>query len=174
MQELGINFEVIPSYFDESSINEADPRRLVVRLAEEKTRLVAKAEKGIIIGADAVFFFNGQVLGKPKTVETARHYLEMMSGKTANILTGMCVMNTENGYFKSLLAETVMHVKQLSSAEITEYLATDEDCLECAGALSVNGVKLFSEKLEGDVDAAFAGLSNTELVSMLRENEVTI
>ena len=71
LTELGIPFSVKEPSINEN-IESEDPYVLVKHLALEKTNKIATDNTNqLIVGADTVVFFNGKVMGKPKTNKEA-------------------------------------------------------------------------------------------------------
>ncbi len=129
LQSWGISFEAIPAEgLDESAVT-GSPEEVVVQLAEMKAQWVrdALAKKGEdvasirFIGSDTVIGFEGEVLGKPKDAEDASQMLGRLSGKSHEVLSGVCVLgpNAEkkSGY---VLSEVIF--KNLSKQEIQNYV----------------------------------------------------
>ena len=66
LKQAGIDFSVIPSSFDESSIRLSSPDSYVRQLAESKAREISeKFPASWVIGADTIVFIDGTILGKP-------------------------------------------------------------------------------------------------------------
>lgn len=85
-------FSVISSHDPEVSA-EKDPRRLVIDLARHKARDVWKSNRdSVVVGADTVVDFNGEILGKPKSRDEARQMLKTLSGRVHCVRTGVCVI----------------------------------------------------------------------------------
>ncbi|MDO8667524.1 MAG: nucleoside triphosphate pyrophosphatase [bacterium] len=134
MEQIGLEFEIVESNFDEDSVNLADPIELAKFLALKKAQaVVARYDDAIIIGADSVVIFKGQVLGKPKTAVDAKRVLRELSGKKNRGITGYCLIDTKNKTVVNKHSEAVVKFRTLSDAEIDEYVATGEP-LDMAGS----------------------------------------
>ena len=137
MKRLRIDFEVrVSNVSEEIRIGES-PTNLVMRLAQAK----AEAVQGIspdtwVVGADTVVVCGSQVLGKPKSLTMAGEMLRKLSGRTHEVLTGICIRHLEVRDV-SCVATTV-HFMALSSEDIEDYLATGEP-LGKAGAYAIQG-----------------------------------
>jgi septum formation protein len=142
------DFEVVPSDMDESIHPAEAPEATVVRLAREKA--VAVQERyptACIIGADTLVVCESEFLGKPASHEEARNMLRRLSGKTHQVLTGVCLLHQ-----KTMLAEcATTHVTfcQLSEQEIENYLRSGEP-FDKAGAYATQGIGArFVERIDG-------------------------
>ncbi len=119
-------FEIIPSLADEN-VRADSPRQLVALLAERKAKEVAyraENEGKIVIGSDTVVAFENQVLGKPKDKEDAVRMLQMLSGNTHAVYTGVCFVLKRGGQVRveTQTAKTEVRFLQLSEEWILEYV----------------------------------------------------
>ena len=86
------DFEIHVSDFDESAVTADTPARLVEKLARGKCLAVAARHPGdLVLGCDTVVDVNGEVFGKPHSVEDAKRMLRALSGATHQVHTGVCV-----------------------------------------------------------------------------------
>jgi len=115
-----------PADLDERSKPNETPRRLAVRLAEEKAALVASRQPGaFVVAADTVVCVGRRVLPKAETEGEARTCLALLSGRAHRVETGVAVVSP-TGETASRLVETRVHVKRLAEAEIDVYIASGE------------------------------------------------
>ena len=85
------DFEVVPSNVDESVRAGESPETLVARLAREKALAVqVRYPSARIVGADTVVVCDREILGKPASHEEAGSMLRKLSGRTHQVLTGVC------------------------------------------------------------------------------------
>lgn len=134
LEQVGLEFEICESNFNEDSVNLADPIELVKFLALKKAEVVAaRYDDAIIIGADAVVIFNGQTLGKPKDAADAKRILRQLSGQENKGITGYALIDTKSKIVVNNYSEAVVKFRDLSDEEIDEYVATGEP-LDMAGA----------------------------------------
>jgi septum formation protein len=140
LHDAGLHFTVMSSAVDETAIPNESPRDLVARLAAAKSELVAARAvgPGIIIAADTVVVLEGRVLTKPRSTDDARHMLEQLSGRSHSVITGVCLIRLPDAERRAFVESTVVHFEQLSSEEITRYLATGESH-DKAGAYAIQG-----------------------------------
>jgi septum formation protein len=117
---------VDPADLDERPRPNETPRRLAVRLAEDKAGSVAARQPGdFVLAADTVVCVGRRVLPKAETEAEARTCLALLSGRAHRVETGVAVVSP-TGDRASRLVETRVHVKRLSEAEIDAYIESGE------------------------------------------------
>ena len=90
MEMLGVACEVRPSGAEEV-VTSAEPEKVVEELSRSKCLDVAEGTEGdsVVIGADTVVAFEGEILGKPKGIEHARKMMRELQGKVHQVYTGV-------------------------------------------------------------------------------------
>jgi len=122
---------------------------LVVENARRKARAVAAPAEGMVIACDTDVVLDGEVLGKPADAADARRYLDRMSGRPHEVLSGLVVL--DGGEERSGLERTTVSFKQLTEAEKERYVAFGEWEGRSGGyAIQTLGSTLV-ERLEGSV-----------------------
>ncbi len=113
----------------------------VARLAAAKAELVAARAVGpaIVIARGYGVTLEDRILGKPRSEEDARHMLEILSGRTHTVLTGVQIIRLPDAQRVSFVESTLVHFDQLPREEISRYLATAEPH-DKAGATPFKGV----------------------------------
>ncbi|MBI9083084.1 MAG: septum formation inhibitor Maf [Desulfobacterales bacterium] len=143
LNQAGLEFDVIPSRFDEDRVPLTDPEGYVRTLAESKAEDVAKThEQCWVIGADTIVLMDGAILGKPKSAEDARRMLCRLSGRVHQVLTGFAICCRAKDHLFSDVATTDVHFKDLSPNEVEWYIHTDEP-FDKAGAYAIQGLGTF-------------------------------
>ena len=77
-------------------------------------------EDDLVITADTVVIVGDEVLGKPKDADEARRMLHLISGRTHQVITGVCLLTTDKEHSFSVTTDVTF--KQLSDDEITYYI----------------------------------------------------
>ncbi len=152
LEQIGLPFEIIPSYADENIPSGLTPSLAVQSLSLLKAADVAKTqpEDALIIGADTVVVLEDEVLTKPKDAEEAVVMLKRLSGRCHRVMTGLTVFRRKDGKSISVTEETEVFFKELTETEINAYVKTGEP-LDKAGAYGIQGLGgLFIEKIQGD------------------------
>lgn len=154
LQTMGLEFEVIPSTFDESSVSVASPDRYVMELSCAKASdVAARIEDGIVIGADTVVVLNDDIMEKPVDPADARRMLMSLSGRWHSVLTGVTVIVRNSGrevHASSTFESTQVLFGPLTREIIDRYVATGEP-LDKAGAYGIQERgSVLIEKIDGD------------------------
>jgi septum formation protein len=149
-QQMGLEFEIVPSGYEEDMSMDMGPDELAMALAYGKAKDVAeKTNEGIVLGVDTFISFNGQKLGKPKTEEKARELLKSFSGKELQVYSGVVLIDCETGQEIKDFEVSEVKFKELSDEEIENYIKTGEP-LDKAGAFAIQGLgSIFIEKVNG-------------------------
>jgi septum formation protein len=120
--KLGIEFEVVVPEVEE--LTGGDPEVEVVENARRKARAVEAGEGALVIACDTDVVLDGKALGKPADEDEAREYLERMSGRAHQVLSGLVVL--EDGEERSGLERTSVVFKELGEAEKERYVRFGE------------------------------------------------
>lgn len=121
----------------------------MVENARRKVRAVPAGGEAIVVGCDTDVVLDGEVLGKPADNAEAREYLDRMSGRAHQVLSGLVVL--QGGEERSGLERTEVVFKRLSEAEKERYVAFGEWEGRSGGyAIQTLGSTLV-ERLEGSV-----------------------
>lgn len=136
LEQIGYRVSVAAAEFDEQSIRSEDPTELVQRLSAAKLQVVLQRLAAIddervtlpAIGADTVVLCRGSILEKPENEHEARSMLELLSGTTHQVITGVAVQLPDRTPNRPTVAYAETHVTfaPLSDAEIEWYLTTQE------------------------------------------------
>ena len=175
LERLGLPFRSIDPEVDEASFLSQNlaPRKLAETLAIAKARAIADREPGaVIIGGDQVLSFDGQILGKPGTVEAAIEQLLRLSGRSHELLTAVAIAGGSN--ITSFVDITRLTVRSLSRLECERYVLADRP-IDCAGSykLESRGILLF-ESIESADHTAIVGLPLIALTTHLRSIGIAI
>lgn len=92
------------------------------------------ADDELIITADTIVVLGQEVMGKPKDDEEARRMLRELSGKTHQVITGVCLTTKDKQ--SNFSVETDVTFKTLSEEEI-DYYVTHYRPLDKAGAYGI-------------------------------------
>ena len=96
LEKTGLIFEIDPSSYEEDMTLPLSPEELVKFLSKEKAKtIIPKYADAIVISADTIIYFDGNVIGKPHTVEKAKSVLKMLSGNTHSVFTGLTIFDTK-------------------------------------------------------------------------------
>lgn len=149
LRTAGIPFTCVPSSASELPPGALPPDALVVENARRKAEDISARFPGrLVLGADTLVALDGQALGKPRDRKDAKRILRALSGRTHEVLTGVCV--TDGSTAKTDLSVTLVTFRTLDDALIDRYVASGE-CDDKAGAYGIQGRgSILVERLEGD------------------------
>jgi septum formation protein len=125
-----------------------DPEFEVLENARMKALAVGEGQR-TVVACDTDVILDGKALGKPRDAVEAREYLERMSGRSHEVLSGLVVL--EGDRERSGLERTLVSFKELSEAEKERYVAFGEWEGRSGGyAIQTLGSTLV-ERVEGSV-----------------------
>jgi len=168
LQEAGVPFTVTPSNTDETRQPHESPEKYALRVAREKAQDVAqRCTAQWILGADTIVEIDGQVLGKPQSIEDGFRMLRLLSGRTHSVKTAFVLLNHLRQVQMQQIVTTNVTFRTLSDSQIHDYLATEEP-FDKAGAYAVQGIgSMFVEQIEGSYSNV-VGLPVEEVLNALR------
>ena len=171
LAEMGVEFEVTPSNFEEYLDDSRDVEAIARELSLGKALAIAKDHPDdYVIGSDTIVYVDGRQLGKAENVEEARKILTDLAGKENLVITGVALVNHAKG-IELIDTETTRVQFKKDSNEVTklreEYLAS-ERWKDKAGAYGLqDGAAALIESISGDYDSLM-GLPTRKLAEMLR------
>ena len=186
MRERGYEPEIMPANVDETLPFDMAPSVAVMFLALKKAEhiadqlLHAKAadlaaeQETIIIAADTVVVYDGEIIGKPADEEDAWQILTRLRGQGHDVLTGVCVLKIEEGdsgqieegdsgqekaevrgkitHKECLCERTEVFFKDYSDEELLAYIRTDEPYDKAGGYAIQETFGQYIDRIEGDYD----------------------
>ncbi|NMC35886.1 septum formation protein Maf [Candidatus Beckwithbacteria bacterium] len=152
------DFEIKPSQINETAFAKLarNPEELVVKLSLAKAKAGGeKVPNSIIIAADTIVAIadtsqvlpsatvineTWQIIGKPKDKAEIAQTLSFLSGKTHQVYTGLCVLQSTSSHFGTDFELSHMTFKNLSKKFIDKWSA-QEFLLDHAGSYSIQDMK---------------------------------
>ena len=170
LRAAGFNPKVQVPDIDESVLTAESPESYVERLAISKAHAIEEEsieeESVWIVAGDTIVVLDGQILGKPASSDEAIHVLRQLSGREHRIVGGWCVRGS--GEYYSGVEECRVWFRELSEAEILEYVNTGEP-MDKAGSYAIQGgAGRFVTRFEGYWSNA-VGLALIPVVSHLEK-----
>jgi septum formation protein len=167
LEQAGLTFAVIPSSFDEDSVQLTEPAIYVKTLAEAKANQVAQQyPDSWTIGADTIVTIDNAILGKPGDPREAQAMLEQLSGQSHAVFTGYAIVCPDTQTCISEAIRTEVEFKALSSDEIAWYIQTGEP-FDKAGAYAIQGMGTFLVRRINGSYTNVVGLPVCEVVETL-------
>jgi septum formation protein len=187
LRNAGIPFTVRAANINETPLAGEAPRHCAERLAREKALAIFKIRPvDFVLGADTIVVVGDLILGKPRDAADVARMLRMLSGRTHEVITGVCVvgpgasgqlpvasttteqLGTERRELKTASVTTLVTMCEISDAEIRDYIATGEP-MDKAGAYAIQGIaSRWIPRIEGDYSNV-VGLPVALVFRMLRE-----
>lgn len=181
LRNAGISFEVQPTDIPEIPNVGELPRTFAERVAREKACVIARQRpRDYVLGADTIVVVEDTILGKPGDEEDAARMLRLLSGKTHQVTTAVCLLcprvtganPTLNARVDDTRSETTLvTMNNLTEADIRFYVETGEP-MDKAGAYAIQGIaSRWIPRIEGDYSNV-VGLPISLVYRMLREHAV--
>ncbi len=171
---MGLRFKVIVSQVDETVLPGTAPTEAVAELAYRKAMAVAaRLDEGIVIGADTVVVYRGQILGKPSDTGDAIVTLRSLSGTDHLVITGFSVIDCATGRLSKASETTRVFFRRLSEAQIEAYVRSGEP-MDKAGSYGIQGLgAVLVDRIEGCYFNV-VGLPLSSLAEVLRQYGVEV
>ncbi|MEU7482152.1 nucleoside triphosphate pyrophosphatase [Lentzea sp. NPDC042327] len=136
-----------------ASLTDPTPEETVVALSAAKAEAVEHDDECVVIGCDSMLLFEGELVGKPGTVEVARERWQRVAGKSGVLITGHTVLRVSGGEVvgrASAAESTTVRFGTPAAEELEAYLATGEP-LHVAGGFTIDGLGgWFIDGIDGD------------------------
>jgi septum formation protein len=153
LRAAGFIFEITTAPLDERAHAGESAEDYVKRLAQAKAAATAsQVSDAVVLGADTTVVIGGQMLGKPADHADAKRMLQLLSGQTHEVLTGLCVRADRRTLVD--VASTRVRMAPLDEAEIDWYVRTGEP-MDKAGGYAVQG--LASRFIQG-IDGSYSNV----------------
>ena len=172
LERLGVPFDALVP--DVVEVREGDPEGVVLENARRKARAglerAGAATEAIVLGVDTDVSIDGALVGKPANAAGARQRLELLSGRTHEVLSGVVALGTAIGsevaVERSAVARTAVTFAELDPETIDLYVASGE-WEDRAGAYAIQGLgSILIASIEGDFSNV-VGLPVPTLVELI-------
>lgn len=103
-------------------------------IAKEKAAVCKIMQDDVLLTADTIVVLDNIIMGKPKNKAEACRMLQLLSGRTHHVITGVCIttMETQTTFSET----TAVTFRELSEAEINYYV-THYQPYDKAGAYGI-------------------------------------
>ena len=178
LENFGFNVKVVPANIDEGEIknslsNEKFTSFDISRaLAETKAKKISvKFTDNLVLGADQILDFKGNIFSKPKNMESAIDLMQKLNGNSHSLFSSIC-LSKNNSVIWMHTEEVVLKMKKFSDKFIEDYL--DKIGLETIkqyGVYQIEGLgKELFEEIEGD-EYSVMGMPIKQLINYYKINE---
>ena len=119
--QAGFTFSVVASDIDESFPADMPLNEVPVFLSEKKARVLADINpNAIILAADTVVILDQLILNKPNDKSEAREMLQLLSGKTHEVVTGITLITPNETV--SIADSAMVSFRSLGDWEVDWYV----------------------------------------------------
>ena len=109
-----------------------------MRRAQAKAGCVAEMNPGaFVLGADTVVVLDGEILGKPSSVDDAARMLGLLSGRTHEVITAFTLLGADSRQEEAV--STKVSFRLLDEETIGRYAESGEP-MDKAGAYAIQGM----------------------------------
>lgn len=150
LQVIGIPFEVVIPQPDGEDYDPWDDGELLLNRAVQKAQSVRNLHPNrMILAADTVVVVDDRVLGKPADDADAERMLSMLSGRSHDVYTALCLFFGGRRPQRLDICRTRVTFKKLDPAWIRAYLQSGEP-MDKAGAYGIQGLGgLWIDSIQG-------------------------
>lgn len=121
LQQMDLDFKVVLKDVDESYSEGLSPAEIAVYIAEKKAKAFLSEEpNSIVITADTIVAYKGEIMGKPVDVKHAEQMLTKLSGTVHEVYTGVSLIYNEE--ILSFFDLTEVYFNELSTEQIRYYI----------------------------------------------------
>lgn len=169
LKQMGLEFEVIPSDFDEQLDDDRSPEEVAKELGLGKALTVAKQyPEAIVIGSDTIVTVNGKQLGKAADADEARAMLEMVCAGSNLITSSIAVVCLAENFEVVDAVNAKVYPKSFDAAKVEAYIRTD-DWRDKAAAYGVqSGASFLVDYIDGRYDTVL-GFPTERLAEILQQ-----
>jgi septum formation protein len=170
LRQLDIPFDAVEPLYKETPANRAkgsDPSIVVTEHARGKARSVADmAGERPVLGVDTEVVIEGELLGKPADAAEAEAMLERLSGRTHEVISGLCLVTPAWEEVHHDVTEVTL--RTLTARDLAHYVGSRE-WENRAGGYAIQGLGAsLVERIEGDY-LNVVGLPAALLVRLLAQ-----
>lgn len=122
LKGLELDFDIVTADLDETFDSGLKKQEIPLFLSQEKSRAIQQKLQGnyLLITCDTVVWVNDEVMNKPVSVEDATRMLNILSGNTHEVFTGVTLTSAQHTV--SFYDRTQVYFKTLDEKEIAHYI----------------------------------------------------
>lgn len=169
-------FDIFPADIDETPYHQEKAGDYVIRMALEKAISAADKYKQqsnvtidtLFIASDTSVVVDGEILGKPTSFDDSKHMLRLLSGRTHQVITSLCLCNLSHEHVATECVVSDVLFRNISDVEIDQYWKTGEP-QDKAGSYGIQGLgSIFVQSISGSYSAV-VGLPLFETAQLLAQ-----
>jgi septum formation protein len=174
LERIGLAPDLLnPADIDETPLKRESPRRLALRLAEEKAQAAKLAPQvkslgsnAFVLAADTVVGLGRRILPKAGTFDEASDCLWLLSGRSHWVYSAVCLI-APDGRARTKISETKVRFKRFSNEDVETYLRSGEWRGKAGGYAIQGRAEAFVRMLQGS-HSGVMGLPLHETLSLLQ------
>ena len=174
LTDLGLQFDVIPSNYDENLDDDTFAYEKIEDLATQKCLDVVRRvdNKSLVLAADTVVVLHNKILGKPKDKKDAFCMLKSLSGKTHSVVTSICAVNTSTNRAALLSTTSYVRFTNWTDKMIYDYIDNFKP-IDKSGSYGIQELPSeYLDKYEGSFENII-GISPDAVLSVLNQLDYT-
>jgi len=124
LSDIGLKFSIQTTDKEEGYPTNLKEHEIAEFLAKQKAKFLSEnlSKTDLLITADTIVSFKGELLNKPKNKEEAFNTLSKLSGNTHKVITGVCIKHHQKEIAFSAI--TLVTFNRLTEKEINFYINT--------------------------------------------------
>jgi septum formation protein len=174
LERIGLAPDLLnPADVDETPQKRESPRRLALRLAEDKARAALDAPQVkalgsniFVLAADTVVGLGRRILPKAETIDEASDCLWLLSGRAHWVYSAICLI-APDGKTRTKISETKVRFKRFSKEDVETYLRSGEWRGKAGGYAIQGRAEAFVRMLQGS-HSGVMGLPLHETLGLLQ------
>ena len=171
LSALRLEFEVCHVDIDETPLPAESAEAMVLRLAAAKVEAADRGSATLVLGADTAVVIGDQKLGKPVDEADCLAMLDMLSGRSHRVVTGVA-LHTPAGT-ETAVSTTDVYFREIGRDEALAYWQSGEPC-DKAGAYAIQGLGgAFVTRIDGSYSGV-VGLPVFETLQLLNAAGLTV
>ncbi|MEA5445661.1 Maf family protein [Gammaproteobacteria bacterium AB-CW1] len=172
LEQLGLDFQVMPADIDETVTPGEGPGEFVRRMARQKAAAILAREPGaLVLGSDTAVVLDDHIMGKPRDQADGAAMLARLSGRSHQVFSAVALAGP-NGVEDRLNINEV-RFRPITPAEAEAYWNTGEPS-DKAGGYAIQGLgAIFVEHLAGSYSGVM-GLPLFETAALLQASNLPI
>jgi len=119
---MDLDFRIVLKDVDESYPDGLSPEEIAVYIAKKKAEAFDElVTDEVVLTADTIVSIGDKILGKPENEEHAVEMLNLLSGSTHQVITGVCLFYKQE--YHSFYDVSDVTFRQMSEEEIRHYVS---------------------------------------------------
>lgn len=149
MTQMRIPFRIVKSLYRERLKQNVVPAELALEHAEGKARQAQVPQMArFVMGADTVVACEGRILGKPSDEKAAVRMIQLLSGRTNEVVTGIALLDRKTGILTRAAAHSWVAIKKMNVEECFNYVRESHP-YDKAGGYAIQGKPRIARRVRG-------------------------